>query len=62
MKMKNDNETMKYGLNKDMALVDQGDGTWLIKWDDGFKLQFDSYLKAKANLTARVNQEIAMGR
>ena len=51
MKMKND----------EMELVNEN-VTWAIKWNDGFKREFDSFFKAKLHFVALVNQQIAMER
>jgi len=51
MKMKND----------EMQLVNEN-GTWKIKWNDGFERSFESFFKAKLHFVALVNQQIAMER
>ena len=44
--------------NEEMELINDN-GTWKIKWNDGFEREFDSYFKARLHL---VNQQIAMER
>ena len=51
MKMKND----------EMELINDN-GTWKIKWNDGFERSFESYFKARLHFVALVNQQIAMER
>ena len=51
MKMKND----------EMQLVNEN-GTWKIKWNDGFERSFESFFKARLHFVALVNQQIAMER
>ena len=51
MKMKND----------EMEVVNDN-GTWKIKWNDGFERSFESFFKAKLHFVALVNQQIAMER
>ena len=47
--------------NEEMELINEN-GTWTIKWNDGFKREFDSFFKAKLHFVALVNQQIAMER
>ena len=47
--------------NEEMELVNDN-GTWTIKWNDGFKREFDSFFKAKLHFVALVNQQEAMER
>ena len=49
MKMKND----------EMELINDN-GTWKIKWNDGFERSFESFFKARLHFVALVNQQIAM--
>ncbi len=51
MKMKND----------EMEVVNDN-GTWKIKWNDGFERSFESFFEAKLHFVALVNQQIAMER
>ena len=47
--------------NEEMQLVNEN-GTWKIKWNDGFERSFESFFKAKLHFVALVNQQIAMER
>ena len=47
--------------NEEMQLVNDN-GTWKIKWNDGFERSFESFFKAKLHFVALVNQQIAMER
>ena len=47
--------------NEEMELVNDN-GTWKIKWNDGFERSFESFFKAKLHFVALVNQQIAMER
>ena len=47
--------------NDEMQLVNDN-GTWKIKWNDGFERSFESFFKAKLHFVALVNQQIAMER
>ena len=47
--------------NEQMQLVNDN-GTWKIKWNDGFERSFESFFKAKLHFVALVNQQIAMER
>jgi hypothetical protein len=47
--------------NEEMELVNEN-GTWKIKWNDGFERSFESFFKAKLHFVALVNQQIAMER
>ena len=47
--------------NNEMELVNDN-GTWKIKWNDGFERSFESYFKARLHFVALVNQQIAMER
>ena len=47
--------------NEEMELINDN-GTWTIKWNDGFKREFESYFKARLHFVALVNQQIAMER
>ena len=47
--------------NEEMELVNDN-GTWKIKWNDGFERSFESFFKAKLHCVALVNQQIAMER
>ena len=47
--------------NNEMELVNEN-GTWTIKWNDGFKREFDSFFEARLHFVALVNQQIAMER
>ena len=44
-----------------MELINEN-GTWKIKWNDGFERSFESVVKAKLHFVALVNQQIAMER
>ena len=48
-------------MNEEMKLVNDN-GTWKIKWNDGFERSFESFFKAKLHFVALVNQQIAMER
>ena len=52
---------LKIMNNEEMQLVNDN-GTWKIKWDDGFERSFESFFKAKLHFVALVNQQIAMER
>ena len=54
-------ETKKIMKNEEMELVNDN-GTWKIKWNDGFERSFESFFKAKLHFVALVNQQIAMER
>ena len=41
--------------NEEMELVNDN-GTWKIKWNDGFERSFESFFKAKLHFVALVNQ------
>ena len=47
--------------NNEMELVNDN-GTWKIKWNDGFERSFEDYFKARLHFVALVNQQIAMER
>lgn len=47
--------------NEEMELVNDN-GTWKIKWNDGFERSFESFFKARLHFVALVNQQIAMER
>jgi len=47
--------------NEEMELVNDN-GTWKIKWNDGFERSFESFFKDKLHFVALVNQQIAMER
>ena len=47
--------------NDEMQLVNDN-GTWKIKWNDGFERSFESFFKARLHFVALVNQQIAMER
>ena len=47
--------------NEEMELVNDN-GTWKIKWNDGFERSFESFFKAKLHFVALVNQQIAIER
>ena len=47
--------------NNEMELVNDN-GTWKIKWNDGFERSFESFFKARLHFVALVNQQIAMER
>ena len=47
--------------NEEMELINDN-GTWKIKWNDGFERSFESYFKARLHFVALVNQQIAMER
>ena len=47
--------------NEEMELINDN-GTWKIKWNDGFERSFESFFKAKLHFVALVNQQIAMER
>ena len=55
------NWTKKIMKNEEMQLVNDN-GTWKIKWNDGFERSFESFFKAKLHFVALVNQQIAMER
>ena len=47
--------------NEEMELVNDN-GTWKIKWNDGFERSFESFFEAKLHFVALVNQHMAMER
>ena len=47
--------------NEEMELINDN-GTWKIKWNDGFERSFESFFKARLHFVALVNQQIAMER
>ena len=47
--------------NEEMELVNDN-GTWKIKWNDGFERSFESFFEAKLQFVALVNQQMAMER
>ena len=47
--------------NEEMELVNDN-GTWKIKWNDGFERSFKSFFKAKHVFVALINQQIEMER
>ena len=47
--------------NEEMELVNDN-GTWKIKWNDGFERSFESFFEAKLHFVALVNQQMAMER
>jgi|TARA_R100000479_G_scaffold168275_1_gene109179 hypothetical protein len=47
--------------NEEMELVNDN-GTWKIKWNDGFERSFESFFEARLHFVALVNQQIAMER
>ena len=47
--------------NEEMELVNDN-GTWKIKWNDGFERSFRSFFEAKLHFVALVNQQMAMER
>ena len=53
--------TRKIMKNEEMELINDN-GTWKIKWNDGFERSFESFFKAKLHFVALVNQQIAMER
>ncbi len=54
-------QRLKIMKNDEMQLVNDN-GTWKIKWNDGFERSFESFFKAKLHFVALVNQQIAMER
>ena len=52
---------LKIMNNEEMQLVNDN-GTWKIKWNDGFERSFESFFKARLHFVALVNQQIAMER
>lgn len=53
--------TKKIMKNNEMELVNDN-GTWKIKWNDGFERSFESFFEARLHFVALVNQQIAMER
>ena len=47
--------------NQEMELINDN-GTWKIKWNDGFERNFESFFEARLHFVALVNQQIAMER